>query len=169
MTDAGERSPLFYAVKLGDVIRVRQLLQSGVNPNDPAQCKDGRTPLTVAAARGNTVLLRLLLEYGAKADAQPLIAAAFENHAEAVRLLLKAGVPATVHVSGYALLDHLRWMPDRGKEWSVVKQLLREAGAPESPDWYLRWRWSIRYGWRWRLHRLLYSFGYRPTGRRNSK
>ena len=94
MPDARERSPLFYAVKRGDVIRVRQLLQSGVNPDDPAECRDGRTPLTVAAARGNTVLLRLLLDYGAKADAQALVAAAFENHAEAgdaSHLLRKSG------------------------------------------------------------------------------
>lgn len=148
-----ERNPLFYAVKHGDVIRVRQLLQSGVHPNDAAQFRDGRTPLTVAAARGNTVLLRLLLEYGAKADAQALTAAAFESHAEAVRLLLKAGVPATVQVSG-ALLDRLRWGARRGKNARVVKQLLREAGAQESPDWYLRWRWYLMYGWRLDIRRM---------------
>jgi ankyrin repeat protein len=154
MTDARESSPLFYAVKLGDAIRVRELLQSGVNPNDPAECRDGRTPLTVAAARGNTLLLRLLLEYGATPDAQALTAAAFANHVDAVRLLLKAGVPATVQVSGYALLDYLRWMPNRGEKWSGVKQLLRDAGAQESPDWQLRWRWYCRYGWRLDLRRL---------------
>ena len=66
-------------MKYGDVLRARQLLQSGVNPDDPAECMDGRTPLTVAATRGNTVLLRLLLDFGARADAQALIAAAFET------------------------------------------------------------------------------------------
>ena len=156
MTRIRERRPLFYAAKYGDVLRVRQLLQSGVDPDDPAECVYGRTPLTVAAARGNTMLLRLLLEYGAKADAHALIAAAFENHAKAVRLLLKAGVPATVQVSGYALLDHLRWMPNRGEKWSAVKQLLRGAGAQESPDWYLWWRWYIRCGALLDLRRLLW-------------
>ena len=154
MTDSRERNSLFHAVKHGDVIRVRQLLQSGVHPEDPAQFRDGRTPLAVAAARGNTVLLRLLLEYGAKADAQALTAAAFKSHPEAVRLLLRAGVPATVQVSGYALLDFLRWGARRGKNARAVKQILREAGARESPDWYLRWRWYLLYGWRLDLRRM---------------
>ncbi len=33
------------------------------------------------------------------------------------------------------------------------------AGARRFPDWYLRWRWSIRYGWKWRLRRWRYQQG----------
>jgi Ankyrin repeats (3 copies) len=114
------------------------------------------TPLFVAAARGNTPILRLLLDAGAKPDHYTLRAAAFGGYGKAVRLFLAAGAPVDPDRGQTPLLNSLKWSRE---ELEDVRTLLRDAGGRELPDWYLRWRWSLRYGWRWRLRRWLYAAG----------
>ena len=97
-----EHSPLYKAVKHGDTIHVRRLLSEGSDPNEI---------LWVAADRGHTPILRLLLEAGATPTQDAVQVAAFGGHAKAVRLLLAAGAPVdaggfhtrllnTLHFSG---------------------------------------------------------------------
>jgi Ankyrin repeats (many copies) len=57
--------PLMRAAKRGDVIEVRRLLESGADPNAGSGFY---TALGVAAARGNTTIVSVLLEAGANAD-----------------------------------------------------------------------------------------------------
>ena len=147
------QTELYKAVKHGDVINVRRLLAGGSNPNDASDGLDSL--LSVAAARGNTPTLQLLLDAGAKPDWFALQVAAFGNHAKAVRLLLAAGAP--IDAGDTPLLNALKQSGFSAEQMRRVRQLLREAGARELPEWYLRWRWSIKYGWRWRLKRLRWS------------
>jgi hypothetical protein len=156
---------LYKAAKRGDVIAVRQLLSGGCDPNATLR---GDRPLIAAAARGNTPILRLLLDAGAEPDWWALQVAAFGNHAEAVRLLLAAGAPVESGDGGTPLLNDLKYSGISLERQGRVRQLLREAGAKELPEVYLRWRWSILYGWRWRFRRMLYSFGWRPKRRKHS-
>ena len=158
-----QHTALYKAVKSGDSIEVRRLLSAGVDPNSAPGLD---TPLSAAAARGNTPIITLLLEAGAKPDGYAVQVAAFGNHAKAVQLLLAAGGP-TDGPHG-PLLNTLKWSAFTREQQARVRHLLREAGARELPDWYLQWRWSILYGWRWRLHRFLYSLGWKPKPRRHS-
>jgi len=154
---------LYKAVKHGDVINVRRLLSAGSDPNE--SYGEFYNPLAVAAARGNTPVLQLLLDAGAKPDSFAVQVAAFGNHAKAVRLLLAVGAPVDAGHGQTPLLNALSFSGFSRERQARVRQLLREAGGRELPDWYLRWRWSIRYGWRWRLRRFLYSIGWLPKGR----
>ena len=158
-----QHTALYKAVKRGDIIDVRRLLSVGSDPNEASI---GNAVLTAAAARGNTPILRLLLDAGAKPDWYALQLAAFNNHAKAVQLLLSAGAPIDAGKGETPLLDALKYEGGRVR----VRQLLREAGGRESPDWrYLGWGWSIRYGW-WHgwFRRFLYSIGWLPKRRRHS-
>jgi ankyrin repeat protein len=115
----------------------------------------GESPLVAAAGRGYTPIVRLLLEAGAKPDNFALVWAAFGNHAKTVEVLLKAGAP--VDAGEEPLLNMLKSSGTPLDNQKHVRKLLRDAGGRELPDSYLRWRWSLRYGWRWRLRRLLWS------------
>ena len=159
------QTALYRAAKRGDAIAVRQLLSSGSDPNATLS-RD--SPLSAAAARGYTPILRLLLDAAAKPDWWELQAAAYGNHAEAVRLLLAAGAAIERGDGGTPLLNSLKYSGVPLERQVRVRQLLREAGAKELSEAYLGWRWSILYGWRWRLRRLLYSFGWMPTRRKHS-
>jgi Ankyrin repeats (3 copies) len=150
-----DHTPLYKAVRHGDTIQVRRLLSEGSDPNETW----GRTCtiLSVAAARGHTPILRLLLEAGAKPTSYAVRAAAFGNHAKAVRLLLAAGAPVDAGGGQTPLLNALHWSGLSPEQLDKIRRLLREAGGRELPEWYLRWRWQLRYCWRWRLQRWLYS------------
>jgi ankyrin repeat protein len=154
-------TPLIRATKRGDLVEVRRLLSSGADPNESSS---GWTPIHMAAARGNTPILSLLLSAGAKPDSRAVQIAAFGNHAKTVRALLAAGTD--VDVTGETLLlNALAWSGFTTEQQRGVRHLLEEAGARQLPGWYLRWRWSIRYGWRWRALRLLYAVGWLPRPR----
>jgi ankyrin repeat protein len=160
-----EQSALYKAVKRGDAIEVRRLISDG---RDPQETWGGPgTLLSVAAVRGNTPIMQLLLDAGVKPSSYDVQCAAFGNHANAVRLLLAAGAPVDPEHSRTSLLNALHWSGRSREELKRVRQLLREAGGRELPDWYLRWRWSLRYGWRWRLRRWRYSIGWRSTHSRD--
>jgi hypothetical protein len=159
-------SPWYRALKQGDPVVVRRLLSSGCDPNE--RWSEFGNPLIVAAARGNTPVLRLLLEAGARPTSYAVQVAAFGNHAKAVRILIEAGAAVDPGRGQLPLLNALKFSGRSREELSRVRQMLREAGGRELPEWYLRWRWAIRHGWRWRLRRLAYSLGWRPRTRGRS-
>jgi hypothetical protein len=134
------------------------MLASGCDPNEG--WSEFGNPLVIAAVRGNTPVLRLLLQAGARPTAYAVQVAAFGNHAKAVRLLVDAGAAVDAGRGQLPLLNALKFSGHSREELKRVRQVLREAGGRELPEWYLRLRWSITHGWRWRLRRLAYSLGW---------
>src|SRR5947209_5032432 len=102
-----KHSALVKAVKHGDVIEVRRLLEDGADPNEGSP--GFYTPLYVAAARGNTPMVLALLQAGAKPDWHAVQVAAFGNHAKTVRALLASGASADGPSGETPLLNALRW------------------------------------------------------------
>ncbi|MGH9429838.1 MAG: ankyrin repeat domain-containing protein, partial [Terriglobia bacterium] len=90
---AAHDSTLTVAVFRGDLPKVSALLAAGANPN-AADKSNGVTVLMVAATYGHTDIVRVLLEKGAKVDAQnregatALMLASMQGHVETVRALL---------------------------------------------------------------------------------
>lgn len=88
----GLEPPLYYAVGMHDYNIARMLLEAGADPGGT-----GTAPIFVAALRGRTDLVRLLLEHGAGANqgnavgTTPLMAAAMFGHEEAGLALIQHG------------------------------------------------------------------------------
>jgi ankyrin repeat protein len=84
---------LIHEANLGNVTRVKELLEMGADVNDPG--KSGWTALMYACYRGHEEVVRLLLDKGAAAtsDETMLIVAAGSGNPEIVRMLLAAGAP----------------------------------------------------------------------------
>ena len=100
----------------GDIQRVRELLDSGVDPN--FQNRFGMTALMMASAWGYTEIVRLLLEKGADPNIQSrnmvlydfgdtaLMYATLEGETEIVRLLLENGAnPNIINNNGNTALS----------------------------------------------------------------
>lgn len=94
---------------------IRLLLNAGANPNDRDRV-NGTTVLMLAAAHGNTELIKLLFQKGAKVNVAntygetALMYATWRNSAAIVQILLqqKANVNATVHNGRTALIFAVR-------------------------------------------------------------
>ena len=92
---------LINAAKHGDVIRVRELLDSGVNPNIRQYFSDD-SPLISASFDGHTEIVKFLLERGADPNIitnngfTSLIHASVQGHTEIVRLLLENGADPNI-------------------------------------------------------------------------
>ena len=86
---------LLDAVKAGDIVAVRRLLERGANVN--ARDNSQETPLHHAASRGNTEVAALLIEKGADVNARdmnhktPLHWAASQGNTEVAALLIEKG------------------------------------------------------------------------------
>lgn len=104
----------------GNEALVRLLLEAGSDPE-----AGGEKPLVAAARTGRPGPLKALLERGAKVDPNALPWAAAEGHAEAVRILLKAGADRTRRMSSG--FTPLLLAARNGK--SEVLRVLLEAGA----------------------------------------
>jgi ankyrin repeat protein len=151
-------SPLVNAVKHGDILRVKHLLAAGADPNEGA--RGVSMPLWVAAHRGNTPMVALLLEAGAKATSHTVHAAAFANHANTLRVLLIHGAPTDPPGTATPLLNRLKYSGFSREDQKKVRQLILDAGGREIDESHLRWRWSVRHGWRWRLRRFAFRLGW---------
>ncbi|MEJ2246218.1 MAG: ankyrin repeat domain-containing protein [Acidobacteriota bacterium] len=154
---AGEKlSALTVAVTSGDIAEVRRLLDTGVDINPTTD--NEATPLILASRNGHTEIVRLLLDAGANANANPfkytphrdwevsytptallpmilqseisydataLHAASQNGHIEIVRLLLEAG--AKVDAQGNDDATALHAASQNGH--AEIVKLLLEAGA----------------------------------------
>ena len=116
---------LFEAAALGDVPRLRELLDAGADPSEFAP--DGYTPLQLAAFFGHREAAELLVDRGAdltavsknEQDTYPLQAAVAGNHTEIARLVLDAGAPPSAR--------NLASARQNGNE--ELEQLLLDRGA----------------------------------------
>lgn len=89
---------LVSAIQENDLFLVKELLQSGANPEATNCHKNyGSTALHLAAGLGNVEICKILLDYGTQVDARnfygatPLVWAAKNNHTDVCDLLLKHG------------------------------------------------------------------------------
>ena len=93
--DTSGRSPLHLEASDGNLKQVRQLLESGADPN--ARDADGRAPIHWPALRGHVEVVRALLDYHADANARdtagrtPLRMATIGNQQAIIDLLREHG------------------------------------------------------------------------------
>jgi ankyrin repeat protein len=135
---AGPELDVFEASAVGDVVRLRTLLDA-----DPSQMNayatDGFFPLALAAFFGQPEAVRLLLERGADVTAtarnpmrvQALHSAVAGRNREAVRLLVEAGADPNVH-------QHGGWTPLQGAaahgDDEIVDVLLARGADPTATN-----------------------------------
>jgi ankyrin repeat protein len=106
------------AIKKGDVLRLRNYLEAGLDPNLSTQY--GWTLLMCAAMEGNTAAGRELIQRGAQLDARnkhsatALSLAAHTGHPRFVALLLDAGASLDGHPFGKSFEDFLEWASNYG-------------------------------------------------------
>jgi ankyrin repeat protein len=118
-------TPQHLAAINGDAATLTALLKAGADPN--ATLPEGETVLLSAARTGSPAVIDALVQAGARLDARenlygetPLIWAAAEDHADAVRTLLKHGADPNIRSSpqmfekrheGQNLLSLGEWTP----------------------------------------------------------
>jgi ankyrin repeat protein len=155
-----ELPPLFYVarsrVATDTVPAARDLLERGADPNGPGG--EEWTNLSIACARGDEALARLLLEAGATPNDNDSLYHSVEPRDDAcLRLLLEhdATVPGTNAL--HHALDYERLEP--------VRLLLEHGGEPnEYPDWPALHHAVLR-GRSPEFARLLVAHGADPTAR----
>jgi ankyrin repeat protein len=122
---------LMNAVKNNDVALVRELIQQGVNVNELDANKDAS--LIIAAYKGYTEIVKLLLEAGADVSvvdpgmqATALHAAAYAGHAQAAKLLIEHNIDIDKQgpYNGYTALHDAVWQNN-----IETARALIEAGA----------------------------------------
>ncbi len=133
-----EHLPLMQAIEKGDVLSVKNLVQSGIDINFPL---NGFTPLATAAQKNALPIMQLLLEHGAHVEGNtkahdnitPLSLAVLENHVDATKLLLKH--KAQVNHTKTSPLIHA--MMGVFKDKSELVQMLLDHGAnPNGSEHY---------------------------------
>ena len=116
------------AAEMGDVVKIKKLIQEGfdVNAGDPA--RSNATALHVASRSGHLVVVEELFKNGAKLDClgtwemTPLMYAIIFGRAEVVSFLLKAGVDTSIEDSrGRDALTHAT-----NERQFDIKELLEE-------------------------------------------
>lgn len=134
--NAARATALLLAVRKRDVATVKLLVQAGADVNAQDNIKD--SPFLLAGALGDVEILKLLIaakpgpdftrvnRYGGSA----LIPACERGHVDAVKLLIKAGVPVD-HVNrlGWTGLLEAIILADGGKPHQRIVQALLKAGA----------------------------------------
>lgn len=122
---------LMKAVKANEIDRVRQLIQQGVDVDQPDGSQD--VPLIMAAYLGHTEIVAVLLAAGADVTAvdpgmkaTALHAAAYAGRTDAARLLIEHGIDVDKQgpYNGYTALHDAIWQNNVETAREIV-----EAGA----------------------------------------
>ncbi len=127
--DSGQEQELIDAAFSNDFQKVNELISQGVDVNAMFDMT-GDTPLTAAADKGNTEMVRLLISKGADLEAwslggTALMRAANEGRAEVVKLLIESGADVNAMTRGG---ESALSLAEKNGHADVV-QLLRQAGA----------------------------------------
>ena len=93
---AGTDRDIYEASKAGDTEEVERLIRTGVDLNKKKN-DDDSAPIHLAAGKGHTATVKLLLDHGAKIDEKdddgwtPISQAAKKGHKDTVKLFLDHG------------------------------------------------------------------------------
>lgn len=130
---------LMDAIEKSDHATIEKLLKNGVNPNsfpngpDNQRMEEDLAPINFAASSGRTAIVRLLLDYGANPNqkdgwsADPLTAAAEENHLDTMKLLISRGAKVDERGGCHAL-----WRAAMDGQIEAVKLLLEKGADPNA-------------------------------------
>jgi len=100
---AGADATIQQAAYIGDMEKVRSLLQSGIDVD--ARDDSKRTPLWIAAKNSQKEMVRFLISKGADVNAKdtynvaPMLAASEEGNSEIFKLLVRNGAEVTIDVA----------------------------------------------------------------------
>jgi ankyrin repeat protein len=127
---AGE-TPLMLSAAIGDADLTTQLIKRGADVN-----KTGWTPLHYAASKGQTAVIRLLLDNSAYIDAEspngttPLMMAAMYGSPESVKLLIEEG--ADTSMKNQQGLTALQFATEGGRP-DAIRMLNTVAARKQAP------------------------------------
>lgn len=104
-TDTPFGTPLHMAASRGDLALIKSLVELGADMNRHGGTFGGG-PINVAASDGHINVVRFFLEQGAKLDTDepernPLFSAIHGGHIDIVKLLLSAGIDASIRYTGH--------------------------------------------------------------------
>ncbi|KAF7981785.1 hypothetical protein HWV62_31871 [Athelia sp. TMB] len=131
-----DSAPLFDAIRLGYIEIVQLLLQRGADPS-AVDIQHGEDALELASSKGQTTIVKLLLEHGASVNTQndtdhPALAiASYQCHIDIVALLLEHG--ADVHARtdlGYTALE----LACSNGAIDIARMLLEHGADANTPD-----------------------------------
>jgi hypothetical protein len=135
---------LHNAAQEGDVLKIQEILNQGVNPNstrDRTEVVDYAitiTPLYWAAEHGHREAVNLLLTHGANVNSHcgvsrtPLYMAVMNGHTEVAQLLLEHGANVNARAAdGFTPLGRALGLQRRLPKFHELVTLLREKGGKE--------------------------------------
>ena len=129
-------SDLTEAVLLGSLVDVKRLIQAGANVNGSK--RDGSTPLTLAAARGDPKITAYLIERGAGVNRSneigqtALMIAAQRGNKEIIQQLVAAGADA--QTVDNKKRNAIAWAVTRGDFAEVISLLVAFGTDYNAPD-----------------------------------
>ncbi|MGN8158871.1 ankyrin repeat domain-containing protein [Salinisphaera sp. RV14] len=117
-----------FAVRYGDLVLLRKLLQNGVDPDTVSESGEGLIRLACTAWETNQFpadTVRLLLEAGAKPNHPSgggceMMAAIFNGRFEVVELLLRYGANPNSHVDGSETIYELAEFDYRYEQYGLT-------------------------------------------------
>lgn len=152
---AGDGDDLLHAAYYGQIEKVNGLLNRGVDVNFQDK-GHGASAMHAASQTGKKIIVRMLLNRGAKVNLQnnngdtALMAAAFNGHSDVVKILVQAG--AVVNHQNQA--DETALSLAREERRKKVIQLLVHLGARDivkrCPNPNVKYEdWSVQVYWQW--------------------
>jgi uncharacterized protein len=139
-TDTPFGTPLHMAASRGDLVLTKTLVALGADINRRGGSFGGG-PINVAAGEGRLEVVRFLIEQGAELDTteperNPLFSAIYGGHIDIVKLLLAAGLDASIRYTGQYMtnMGALEFAIERGQHEIVgILQAQASKAQPNNP------------------------------------
>ena len=130
--DFGNESPLQIAIKEQNLEIIQMLLENGANPNFYDNSEDTVPAMDQALEIGNSVIIKMLLKYGADGNTFLSQAIISKNNLAMVELLLKNNV--NVNICDYYGMPHLHFAITETINIEIIYLLIRFGADINAPD-----------------------------------